>query len=58
MLQAWLILKNVADAINKAISANAYHWQLAAENTSTAPEVINKSDTVIFGGGQQYYSNA
>ena len=33
--------KNVADAINKAISANAYHWKLAAENTSTAPEVIN-----------------
>ena len=42
--------KNVADAINKAISANAYHWKLAAENTSTAPEVINKSDTVTFGG--------
>ena len=42
--------RNVADAINKAISANAYHWKLAAENTSTAPEVINKSDTVIFGG--------
>ena len=42
--------KNVADAINKAVSANAYHWKLAAENTSTAPEVINKSDTVIFGG--------
>ena len=42
--------KNVADAINKAISANVYHWKLAAENTSTAPEVINKSDTVIFGG--------
>ena len=42
--------KNVADAINKAISANTYHWKLAADNTSTAPEVINKSDTVIFGG--------
>ena len=42
--------KNVAAAINKAISANAYHWKLAADNTSTAPEVINKSDTVIFGG--------
>ena len=42
--------RNVADAINKAISANAYHWKLAADNTSTAPEVINKSDTVIFGG--------
>ena len=42
--------KNVADAINKAISANAYHWKLAADNTSTAPELINKSDTVIFGG--------
>ena len=42
--------KNVADAINKAISANAYHWKLAADKTSTTPEVINKSDTVIFGG--------
>ena len=42
--------KNVAEAINKAISANAYHWKLAADNTSTAPEVINKSDTVTFGG--------
>ena len=42
--------KNVAEAINKAISANAYHWKLAADNTSTTPEVINKSDTVIFGG--------
>ena len=42
--------KNVAEAINKAISANAYHWKLAADNTSTAPELINKSDTVIFGG--------
>ena len=42
--------RNVADAINKAISANAYHWKLAADNTSTAPELINKSDTVIFGG--------
>ena len=42
--------KNVADAINKAISANAYHWKLAADKTSTSPEVINKSDTVIFGG--------
>ena len=42
--------RNVADAINKAISANAYHWKLAADKTSTTPEVINKSDTVIFGG--------
>ena len=42
--------KNVADAINKAISANAYHWKLAADRDSSAPEVINKSDTVIFGG--------
>ncbi len=42
--------KNVAEAINKAIADNAYHWKLAADKTSTAPEVINKSDTVIFGG--------
>ena len=42
--------KNVADAINKAISSNAYHWKLAADRDSSAPEVINKSDTVIFGG--------
>ena len=42
--------RNVADAINKAISANAYHWKLAADRDPSAPEVINKSDTVIFGG--------
>ena len=42
--------RNVAEAINKAISANAYHWKLAADRDSSAPEVINKSDTVIFGG--------
>ena len=42
--------KNVADAINKAISANAYNWKLAADRDPSAPEVINKSDTVIFGG--------
>ena len=42
--------KNVAAAINKAISANAYHWKLAADRDPSAPEVINKSDTVIFGG--------
>ena len=42
--------KNVADAINKAISANAYQWKLAADRDPSAPEVINKSDTVIFGG--------
>ena len=42
--------KNVADAINKAISANAYHWKVAADRDPSAPEVINKSDTVIFGG--------
>ena len=42
--------RNVADTINKAISANAYHWKLAADRDSSAPEVINKSDTVIFGG--------
>ena len=42
--------RNVADAINKAISANAYQWKLAADRDPSAPEVINKSDTVIFGG--------
>ena len=42
--------KNVADAINKAISANAYSWKVAADKDPSAPEVINKSDTVIFGG--------
>ena len=42
--------KNVADAINKAISANAYSWKVAADRDPSAPEVINKSDTVIFGG--------
>ena len=42
--------KNVADAINKAISANAYQWKLAADRDPSPPEVINKSDTVIFGG--------
>ena len=42
--------KNVAEAINKAISANAYNWKLAADRDPSAPEVINKSDTVIFGG--------
>ena len=42
--------RNVADAINKAISANAYHWKLSADRDPSAPEVINKSDTVIFGG--------
>ena len=42
--------RNVADAINKAISANAYHWKVAADRDPSAPEVINKSDTVIFGG--------
>lgn len=42
--------KNVADAINKAISSNAYQWKLAADRDPSAPEVINKSDTVIFGG--------
>ena len=42
--------RNVADAINKAISANAYSWKVAADKDPSAPEVINKSDTVIFGG--------
>ena len=42
--------KNVADAINKAVSANAYTWKLAADNDNGRSEVINKEDTVSFRG--------
>jgi len=28
--------KNVADAINKAISANGYHWELAEDRGARA----------------------
>ncbi|WP_298709367.1 ESPR-type extended signal peptide-containing protein [uncultured Veillonella sp.] len=42
--------KNVADSINKAISANAYNWKLAADNDNGRSEVINKEDTVSFRG--------
>ena len=42
--------KNVADAINKAISANAYSWKVAAANDSNGTADVNKNDTVIFNG--------
>ena len=42
--------KNVADAINKVVSANAYNWKLAADNDNGRSEVINKEDTVSFSG--------
>ena len=42
--------KNVAEAINKAVSANAYNWKLAADNDNGRSEVINKEDTVSFSG--------
>ena len=42
--------KNVAEAINKAVSANAYTWKLAADNDNGRSEVINKEDTVSFSG--------
>ena len=42
--------KNVAEAINKAVSANAYDWKLAADNDNGRSEVINKEDTVSFSG--------
>ena len=42
--------KNVAEAINKAVSANAYNWKLAADNDNGRSEVINKEDTVSFRG--------
>ena len=42
--------KNVADAINKAISANAYSWKVAAANDSNGAADVNKNDTVTFKG--------
>ena len=42
--------KNVADSINKAISANAYNWKLQADNDNGRSEVIDKEDTVSFSG--------
>ena len=42
--------KNVADSINKAISANAYNWKLQADNDNGRSELINKEDTVSFSG--------
>ena len=42
--------RNVADSINRAISANAYSWKLAAANDSNGTVDINKNDTVIFNG--------
>ena len=42
--------KNVAEAINKAISANAYSWKVAAANDSNGTVDVNKNDTVIFNG--------
>ena len=42
--------KNVAESINKAISANAYNWKLQADNDNGRSEVINKEDTVSFSG--------
>ena len=42
--------KNVADAINKAISANAYSWKVAAANDSNGATDVNKNDTVTFKG--------
>ena len=41
---------NVADSINRAISANAYNWKLQADNDNGRSEVINKEDTVSFSG--------
>ena len=42
--------RNVADAINKAISANAYSWKVAVSNDSNGTADVNKNDTVIFNG--------
>nr|WP_296005756.1 ESPR-type extended signal peptide-containing protein [uncultured Veillonella sp.] len=42
--------RNVAEAINKAISANAYSWKLAVSNDSNGTVDVNKNDTVIFNG--------
>ena len=42
--------KNVADSINRAISANAYSWKLAAAGDSNGTVDVNKNDTVTFNG--------
>ena len=45
--------KNVADAINKAVSQNAYTWNLTADNdTAGSRSTINKEGTVKFSGDQ------
>ena len=45
--------KNVADAINKAVSQNAYNWNLTADNdTAGSRSTINKEGTVKFSGDQ------
>ena len=43
--------KNVAEAINKAVSQNAYNWYLTADNdTAGSRATINKEGTVKFSG--------
>ena len=43
--------KNVAEAINKAVSQNAYTWNLTADNdTAGSRSTINKEGTVKFSG--------
>ena len=45
--------KNVAEAINKAVSQNTYNWNLTADNdTGGSRSTINKADTVKFSGDQ------
>ena len=45
--------KNVAEAINKAVSQNAYTWNLTADNdTVGSRSIINKEGTVKFSGDQ------
>ena len=45
--------KNVAEAINKVVSQNAYTWNLTADNdTAGSRSTINKADTVKFSGDQ------
>ena len=45
--------KNVAEAINKAVSQNAYTWNLTADNdTAGSQSTINKEGTVKFSGDQ------
>ena len=45
--------KNVADAINKAVSQNAYTWNLTADNdTAGSRSTITKEGTIKFSGDQ------